>query len=51
MPLLRGLADFRLELAEAIESLGENWFSRGNWLEALPDHLESCDREGYAQNQ
>jgi hypothetical protein len=49
MPLLRRLADFRLELAKAIESFGENWFSRGNWLTALPDRIESCDREGIAQ--
>jgi hypothetical protein len=47
MPLPRRLADFRLELAEAIESFGENWF----WLGALPDHMESWDREGITQNQ
>jgi hypothetical protein len=51
MPLLRRLADFRLELAKAIESFGENWFSRGNWLTALPDRIESCDWEGIAQNK
>jgi hypothetical protein len=49
MPLLRRLADFRLELAKAIESFGENWFSWGNWLTA--DRVESCDLEGIAQNQ
>jgi hypothetical protein len=36
MPLPRRLADFRLELAEAIESFGENWFSWGNWLGGFP---------------
>jgi len=51
MPLRRRLADFRLELAEAIESFGENWFSWGNWLGALADHMESWDREGITQNQ
>jgi hypothetical protein len=30
------LADFRLELAEAIESFGKNGFLLGNWLKALP---------------
>jgi hypothetical protein len=50
-PLLPGLADFRLELAEAIESYGENWFSWGNRLTALADHLESRDWEGISQNQ
>jgi hypothetical protein len=51
MPPPRRLADFRLELAEAIESFGENWFSWGNWLGALPDQMESWDREGITQNQ